>query len=65
MAAAAYSPAAAPAPIAHPSGRETHGLVLRVVRTVGLALYFLAAAVAYAPRHPVPTPVPLLSGKGS
>jgi hypothetical protein len=52
MAAAAKSPAAVPAPMAHPSGRETHGPVVRAVRAALLALYFLAAAIAYAPRYP-------------
>jgi hypothetical protein len=60
MAAAANSPAAVPAPVGHPSGRETHGPVVRAVRAAVLALYFLASAIAYAPP---PSRRPLLLGK--
>ncbi|KAH6626750.1 acyltransferase-like protein [Chaetomium sp. MPI-SDFR-AT-0129] len=33
-------------PTAHPSGREKHGRVVQVLRTVSLAIYFLAGATA-------------------
>ena len=52
--AAANSPPAAAAPTAHPSGREKHGQVVQVLRTVSVALYFLAGAIAYAPPRILP-----------
>ncbi|KAJ4302049.1 hypothetical protein N0V88_002185 [Collariella sp. IMI 366227] len=39
-------PAAVLPPVAHPSGREKHGRLVQVLRTVSVAAYFLIGAVA-------------------
>lgn len=40
----------AKSPTAHPSGREKHGRLMQILRTVSFTLFFLAGAIAYAPR---------------
>jgi hypothetical protein len=51
MTAKVKPPAATVPTTDHPSGREKHGQVVQVLRTVSVALYFLAGAIAYATSH--------------
>lgn len=60
MTAKVKSPADTVPTTEHPSGREKHGQVVQVLRTVSVALYFLAGATAYACISYRPAPPPIL-----